>query len=137
PLRRGRGKHEGDRLAVPRAAERKRWRRTPVAARKLRLIGDSAMLDAIGEAGVRLLAAEMEVGLPGMADRPFADAVVQIEQRGLVGDFRARLGGDQSARGSGRDRRLLVARTLAHEAAGADRAELHVGRGLPLRSALL
>ena len=64
------------------------------------------MLDAIREAGVRRIAAEVEIGLAGMADRPFADAVVEIEQAGLVGDFGARLGRDQAARRGRRNRRL-------------------------------
>ena len=68
------------------------------------------MLDAIREARVGLLPAEVEVGLAGMADRPFADAVVEIEQAGLVGDLGARLGRDQAARRGGRDRRLLCRR---------------------------
>ena len=91
------------------------------------------MLDAIRKARVRLLAAEVEVGLAGMADRPFADAVVEVEQAGLVGDFGARLGRDQAARRRRRDRRLLIAGPLADEAAGTDRAVLHPsapGRGL-------
>src|SRR5437868_7957745 len=86
------------------------------------------MRDAIGKARVGRLAAEMEIGLAGMADRPFADAVVQIEQRGLVGDLGAWLGRDQPARRRRRDRRLLIAGPLADEAARADRAELEVGR---------
>src|SRR3546814_8484139 len=48
------------------------------------------MRDAIRETGVHRLAAEMEIGLAGMADRPFADAVVQIEQCRLARDLRAR-----------------------------------------------
>ena len=86
------------------------------------------MLHAIGEAGVGLLAAEVEIGLAGVTNRPFADAIVEVEQARLVGDFRARLGGDQAARRGGGDRRLLIAGTLANEAAGADRAVLHVMR---------
>ena len=82
------------------------------------------MLDAIGKAGVGRLAAEMEIGLARMAHRPVADAVVEIEQAGLVGDLGARLGRDQAARRRRRDRRLLVARALADEAARADRAIL-------------
>ena len=80
------------------------------------------MLDAIGEARIGLLAAEVEVRLAGMADRPFADAVVQFEQAGLVGHFAARLGRYQPARRGRRNRRLLLARTLADEPA---RAEPH------------
>ena len=117
-------------LAHAWAAERQRRRRAAVAARELRLVGDPAMVDAIGEAGVGRLAAEVEVGLAGMAERPFADAVVQIEQAGLVGDLGARLGRHQAARRGRRDRRLGVAWALANEAAGADRAILDaVGLG--------
>jgi hypothetical protein len=81
-------------LADPRTAEGQRRRRLAVAAGELRLIGDAAMLDAVGKAGVRLVAAEVEVGLAGVTDRPFADLLVEIEQAGLVGDLRARLGRD-------------------------------------------
>src|SRR4051812_50090324 len=107
------------RSADSRPAERKRWRRAAVSAGELGLVGDAAMLDAIGEAGVGRLSAEMEVGLAGMAHRPLADAVVEIEQAGLVGDLGARLGRDQAARRRGRDRRLLIAGALADEAPGA------------------
>ena len=86
------------------------------------------MLDAIREAGIGLIAAEMEIGLAGMADRPFADLLVEIEQAGLVGDLGARLGRDEAARRRRRDRRLLVARPLADEAARADRADQRLGR---------
>ena len=116
-------------LADAGTAKRERRRRPAVAARQLRLIGDAAMLDAIGVAGVGLLAAEMEVGLAGMAHRPFADAVVELEQAGLVGDFGARLGRDQAARRGRRDRRLRVAGALADEAAGTDRAILDIVAG--------
>ena len=79
------------------------------------------MLDAIGKARVHGLTAEVEVGLAGMPHRPAADAVVEVEQGRLVGDLRARLGGDETARRRWRDRRLLVARSLTDKAAGADR----------------
>src|SRR5207237_4673724 len=81
------------------------------------------MLDAIREARIGLIAAEVEIGLAGMADRPFADPLVEIEQAGLVGDLGARLGRDEAARRRGRDRRLLVARPLTDEAARTDRAD--------------
>src|SRR5947208_15005772 len=87
------------------------------------------MLDTVRKTGVRRLAAEMEVRLAGMADRPLADAVVQLEQRGLVGHFRARLGRDQTARPGGRDRRLLIAGALAHETARTDRTVLQCRTG--------
>src|SRR4051812_45347249 len=86
------------------------------------------MFDAIREAGVGRMAAEMEIGLAGMADRPFADAIVELEQASLVGDFGARLGRHQAARWRGRDRRLLVAGALPNEAAGTDRAILQLLR---------
>ena len=81
-------------LSNPRTAEGQGRRRTAVAARQLRLIGDRAMIKAIGEAGVDRLAAEVEVGLARMAERPFADLVVQIEQARLVRHVGRRLGGD-------------------------------------------
>src|SRR5687767_15601501 len=87
------------------------------------------MFDAIGKAWIGGLAAEVEIRLAGMADRPFADLLVEVEQAGLVGDLGARLGGDEPPRRRRRDRRLLLARSLADEAAGADRADLGLGRG--------
>ena len=86
------------------------------------------MVDAIREAGIGRLPAEMEIGLAGMPDRPFADLLVEIEKAGLVGHFRARLGRDEPARRCWRDRRLLVARPLANEAAWSDRPHLGLGR---------
>src|SRR4029079_14218715 len=111
-------------LADPGTAERHRRGRAAVAARELRLVGDSAMLHAVREARVRRLPAEVEVGLARMPHRPFADAVVQIEEAGLAANLGARLGRHQAARRGGRDRRLLISRTLADEATGADRAVL-------------
>src|SRR3954468_6988564 len=104
-------------LADPGPAERKRRRRAAVAGGDLGLVGDSAMLDAIREARIGGRAAEMEIGLARMADRPFADLLVEIEQAGLVGDLRARLGRHQAPRRGRRDRRLLLAGRLADEAA--------------------
>src|SRR3954463_10747966 len=124
--RRGAGSHSDLTDAGP--AEGEGRRRPAVAPRNLRLVGDSAMLDAIGKAGIGGRPAEMEIGLAGMADRPFADLLVEIEQAGLVGDLRARLGGNQAARRRRRDRRLLLARSLADEAARADRTDLGLGR---------
>src|SRR3954466_3202380 len=115
-------------LADPRPTKGKGRRRLAVAARELRLIGDAAMLHAIREAGIGLVAAEMEIGLAGMADRPFADLLVEIEQAGLLGDLGARLGRDEAARRRRRDGRLLLARRLADEAARADRTDLRLRR---------
>ncbi len=108
-------------LAHPRAAEGHRWGGAAVAARQLRLIGPSAVRDAIGEPRVHLLAAEVEIGLAGMAHRPAADPVVEFEQAGLVGNFGARPGRNQAAWRCRRDRSLLVTGALAQEAAGANR----------------
>src|SRR5690606_3427807 len=108
-------------LAYPRTAERKRGRRTARTTRELGLISPPAMFDAIREPGVHLLAAKMEVRLARMPHRPTADAVVEVEQAGLVGNLGARLGRNQAPRRRWGDRRLLVTRTLAEEAAGAHR----------------
>jgi hypothetical protein len=75
--------------------------RLAVAAGELGLVGDAAMLDAIREAGIGRVAAEVEIGLTRMAHRPFADLLVEIEQAGLVGDLRARLGGTRRRGGAG------------------------------------
>jgi len=82
------------------------------------------MFHAIGETGVHLLAAEVEIWFAGMAHRPAADLFRQIEQAGLVGDFRARLGWHKAARRSRWDRGLLITRALTQEATGADRNNL-------------
>src|SRR3546814_13444475 len=79
-----------------------RRRRTPVAAGKLRLIGDRAMLHAIRKAGIGGLPAEVEIRLARMADRPFADLVAGVEKRGLALDLLARLGRNGTARRRGR-----------------------------------
>src|SRR5581483_9581713 len=50
------------------------------------------MLDTIGKTWVHRLAAKVEIRLAGMADRPFADLVVEIEQPGLVAYLGAGLG---------------------------------------------
>ena len=91
-----------------------------MAARQLRLESAAAMFDAIGETGVHLFPTEVEIRLARVAHRPAADAIVEIEQAGLVGDFRARPCGHQAARRRRRNRRLLIARTLTEEAAGTD-----------------
>jgi hypothetical protein len=50
-----------------------------MAARQLRLIGASAVIHAIGEAGVHLVSAKVKIRLTRMPHRPAANAVVQIE----------------------------------------------------------
>src|SRR4249919_1999840 len=112
--------------ANPGPAVGQRRRRPPVAAGQLSLVSDAAMLDAIRIARIGGLPAEMEIGLARMAHRPAADAVVKVEQRGLVGNLGRGLGRDQPARRRGRDRRLGIAWTLADEAARTDRAILNV-----------
>src|SRR4051794_26085686 len=46
------------------------------------LVGDSGMFRAVGHARLRRLAAEMEIRMLGIADRPFAHALGQGEDRG-------------------------------------------------------
>src|SRR5690606_13457016 len=95
------------------------WRRRAArAARQLRLIGAAAMLDAIREAGIDLLPAEMKIRLARMAQRPFADLFVEIEQARLVGHFRARLGRHQPARRRRGNGLLHIARSLPQETTG-------------------
>ena len=118
-----------ERLADARTAERQWRRRTPVAAGQLRLVGNAAMLDAVGEARIGGLTAEMEIGLARVADRPAANTVVQVQQAGLVGDVGAWLGRNQAARRCRRDWGLGVAGTLADKAAGTDRTILERGVG--------
>src|SRR6185503_5043798 len=113
-------------LADPGTPERERRRWAAVTPRELRLVGDAAMRDAIREPGVRRLSAEIEIGLTRMADGPFADAVVQFEQAGLVGDLGTRLSRNEPARRGRRDRRLLIARSLANEPAWTDRTILEI-----------
>src|SRR6266700_5002156 len=66
-------------LSDPRPAERHGRGRAAVAAGELRLIGDSAMLDAIRKTRIRRLPAEVEIGLARMTHRPFADAIIEVE----------------------------------------------------------
>ena len=113
--------------ADARATEGHRRRRAAVAARHLRLKRLSAMRDAIGEAGVHGITAEMEIGLARMAQRPFADAIIQVEQAGLARDFGARLGRNQTARRRRCRGRGLLTGGLANEPARADGAIIGVG----------
>src|SRR5690606_5624697 len=107
--------------ADARTAERQGGRRPSGTARQLRLVGAAAVLDAIGEARVHLLAAKVEVRLTRMAHRPATHAIVEVEQAGLVGDLGARLCRYQPARRRRWDRRLLVAGALPEKAARTDR----------------
>src|SRR5262245_60093723 len=50
------------------------------------LIGDARMIGAVGQAGQRLAAAEEEVGAAGIADRPAAGVLVELEQRAALTD---------------------------------------------------
>lgn len=97
------------------AAERQRGRGAACATRQLCLIGPPAVFDAVWEAGVHRFTTEMEIGFAGMPHRPAADTVAQIEQAGLVRDFGAGLGRDQTARRRRRNRCLLIARPLTQE----------------------
>ena len=92
-----------------------------MSAWQLRLIGTAAMVDAIRETGVHLIAAEVKIGLTGMPHRPATDTIVKIEQAGFVRDFGAGPCRHKPARRGGRDGCLLVAGSLAQEAAGANR----------------
>src|SRR3546814_10989994 len=82
-----------------------RRRRTPVAAGKLRLIGDCAMLHAIRKAGIGGLPAEVEIRLARLTDRTFADIVAEVEKRGHALEHLARIGRNGPGRGAGRDGR--------------------------------
>ena len=59
------------------------------------------MIDAIGIARIGFAPAEVEVTLARMPHRPAADAVVEVEQAGLVLDLGRRLGWYQPARRGG------------------------------------
>src|SRR5437660_12868313 len=61
-------------------------RRTPVAPGCRRLIGDAPVVSAIGCSGVGLAAAEEEVRLTGIADRPMALLLVEFEQRATLSE---------------------------------------------------
>ena len=79
----------------------------------MRLIGMAAVRDAIREAGVHLVSAEMEVRFTGVTKRPFANAFIEIEQACLARDFGAWLGGDKAARRRWCGGWGLIARPLA------------------------
>src|SRR5215468_6632107 len=58
--------------------------RPPVAAHMGRLIGDARVVRAVGQAGDGLAAAKEEVGMAGIADRPAAGLLVELEQRAAL-----------------------------------------------------
>src|SRR5262249_16227318 len=55
-------------------------KRSPVAAHMGRLIGDARVVRAVGQAGDGLAAAKEEIGMAGIADRPAAGFLVELEQ---------------------------------------------------------
>ena len=55
--------------------------RTAVAPYVGRLIGDARMIGAVGQAGDAMAAAEEEIGTAGIADRPAAGLLGELEQR--------------------------------------------------------
>lgn len=120
------GSHSGEpglglyELAYPWAAKWQWWGWSPHTARQLCLIGAATMFNAIWEARVHSLATEMEIRLARVAHWPTANLVAQIEQAGLVSDFRAWLFRNQPARWCWWNGGLLIARALAQETAGAD-----------------
>ena len=91
-----------------------------MATRQLRLIGTTAVIDAVREAGVHLVATEVEIRLTGVPHWPAADAIVKIEQAGLLGDVRAGAGRHKPTRRRGRNGGLLIAGALTQKSAGAD-----------------
>src|SRR3546814_14092536 len=66
------------------------------------------MFDAIRKAWIYLLTAEMEIGFAGMSHWPFADFIGQIEQAGLIRNFRAGPCRNQTTGWSRWDRRFLL-----------------------------
>jgi hypothetical protein len=117
------------RLPDPRTAEWQGGRGLAVAARELRLIGDAAMLDAIREARIGRVAAKVKSGSPGCPTGHLQIFSLRSSRLVLSAISGLGLAGHQPARRRGRDRRLLVARALAHEAARADRADQRLRRG--------
>src|SRR4051812_48356036 len=59
-----------------------RW--PPVAPGRRRLVGDAPVITAIGRAGDGLAAAEIEICLTRVADRPVAFVVIEFEQRAAL-----------------------------------------------------
>jgi hypothetical protein len=79
----------------------------------------AAVYDAIGKARIHFFPAEMEVWFAGVANRPFADALIQIEQAGFTRDLWAWLGRNKPTWRRWRGGRSLITRPLAQETAGA------------------
>jgi hypothetical protein len=78
------------------------------------------MVDAIREAGICRTAAEVEIRLARVPQRPFANLLVKIEEARLVGDVRAWLCRHEAARRGRGDGRLLIAWTLTEETPRSD-----------------
>lgn len=110
--------------AHPGATEGERRWRFAVAARHLRLISMAAMRDAIRKTGVYLVTTEVECRLARMADWPFADPVIEIEQCRFASDFGAWLGRHQPTWRCGGGWRRLIARSLTKKSARPDRPKL-------------
>src|SRR5436309_1244134 len=72
-----------ERLAGP---DRSTPERSPVAAHMGRLIGDARVVRAIGQAGDGLAAAQEEVGMAWIADRPAAGLLIEFEQRAALAE---------------------------------------------------
>lgn len=115
------------RLSNAWAAKWHRRRRTTVAAGHLSLKRLSTMLDAIGETWVHRRSTEVEIGLAGMTKRPFANLVVQVEQRRLARHFRTWPSWDEATWRCRGCRRSLIARPLTQETTRSDRAKLSAG----------
>src|SRR5690349_15402369 len=60
--------------------------RAALAAQVGRLIGHARVIGAVGQAGHRLTAAEEEVRLAGIADRPTAGVFGELEQGAALAD---------------------------------------------------
>src|SRR5262249_22612527 len=67
-------------VGVERRSGRSPAERPRVAAQMGRLIGGTRVVRAVGQAGEGLAAAKKEVGMAGIADRPAAGLLVELEQ---------------------------------------------------------
>ena len=75
------------------------------------------MVDAIGKTGVHLIPTKVEIRFTGVTKRPFADPIIQIEQRCFVRNFGAGARRNQPTGRCRWRRRRLFTRILAHKAA--------------------